>query len=98
GFNASWNNSSNPAPASFALNGTVCTGTVPSPTPPPNPTPTPGANTMAHPATRRSTSRTRTGNTLNIPTANNHPAQTTRIIPSHPQQPEPKPPSPPSGG
>ncbi|GAA2398613.1 rhamnogalacturonan lyase [Catellatospora methionotrophica] len=31
GFNASWNNSSNPAPASFALNGTTCTG-APAPT------------------------------------------------------------------
>jgi endo-1,4-beta-xylanase len=28
GFNASWNNSSNPAPTSFALNGTTCTGGV----------------------------------------------------------------------
>src|SRR5690349_21213256 len=28
GFNGSWNNSSNPVPASFALNGTTCTGGV----------------------------------------------------------------------
>jgi len=28
GFNGSWNNSSNPAPASFALNGVTCTGGV----------------------------------------------------------------------
>ncbi|MCP2326930.1 hypothetical protein HDA40_005437 [Hamadaea flava] len=34
GFNGSWNNSSNPVPASFTLNGTACTGTVTSsPTP-----------------------------------------------------------------
>jgi hypothetical protein len=28
GFNGSWNNSSNPAPTSFTLNGTACTGSV----------------------------------------------------------------------
>src|SRR5215470_10065395 len=28
GFNGSWNNSSNPAPTSFALNGVTCTGAV----------------------------------------------------------------------
>jgi non-reducing end alpha-L-arabinofuranosidase len=28
GFNGSWNNSSNPVPTSFALNGTTCTGSV----------------------------------------------------------------------
>ncbi|MEV4365233.1 cellulose-binding domain-containing protein [Nonomuraea sp. NPDC049625] len=36
GFNATWNNTANPVPATFALNGTTCTGTVtttPSPTP-----------------------------------------------------------------
>ncbi len=34
GFNGSWNNSTNPAPSSFSLNGVVCTGTVqPSPSP-----------------------------------------------------------------
>ncbi|WP_434739492.1 cellulose binding domain-containing protein [Micromonospora sp. SH-82] len=56
GFNGSWNNSTNPAPSTFTLNGTTCTGSVapttgpattpPTPTtPPPNPTtppPTPG--------------------------------------------------------
>ncbi|GHJ44346.1 hypothetical protein Cs7R123_16880 [Catellatospora sp. TT07R-123] len=33
GFNGSWNNSANPVPASFTLNGTVCTGSVTSPAP-----------------------------------------------------------------
>ncbi|MFD2354078.1 cellulose-binding domain-containing protein [Nonomuraea ferruginea] len=33
GFNASWNGSSNPAPASFALNGVTCTGDPGEPTP-----------------------------------------------------------------
>ena len=48
GFNGSWNNSSNPVPSSFALNGVTCTGGVtappttgaPSPTRSPSPTPT----------------------------------------------------------
>jgi hypothetical protein len=40
GFNSSWNNASNPAPADFALNGVTCAGS-PSPTPTPTPTPTP---------------------------------------------------------
>ena len=61
GFNGSWNNSSNAAPASFALNGTACTGTpqpspTPSPTttsPSPSPSPTstspsPGQHTMGY--------------------------------------------------
>ena len=42
GFNGSWNNSSNPAPTAFSLNGTACTGTAPPPPPnppPPNPPP-----------------------------------------------------------
>ncbi|MBO3101954.1 glycoside hydrolase family 6 protein [Cellulomonas fengjieae] len=38
GFNGSWSGS-NPVPGSFTLNGTVCTGTAPTPTTPP-PTPT----------------------------------------------------------
>lgn len=59
GFNGSWNNSSNPAPTSFSLNGTVCDGTTPPPTtspptttpppstpPPTTPPPTGGPNTM----------------------------------------------------
>ncbi|WP_326556858.1 rhamnogalacturonan lyase family protein [Micromonospora sp. NBC_01796] len=54
GFNGSWNNSSNPVPASFAVNGTTCTGgitptTGPPPTTPPTgtPTPTPTGTTPA---------------------------------------------------
>ncbi|MFE0593544.1 cellulose binding domain-containing protein [Micromonospora echinospora] len=39
GFNASWNGAANPAPASFALNGTTCTGAAP--TTPPGTTPPP---------------------------------------------------------
>jgi len=46
GFNGTWNNSSNPSPASFTLNGTVCTGPVTNPPPtttaPPPPPPPPG--------------------------------------------------------
>ncbi|MGW2622379.1 pectate lyase family protein [Micromonospora taraxaci] len=52
GFNASWNNSSNPAPTSFTLNNVACTGsttpttpptsTPPPTTPPPSSTPPPG--------------------------------------------------------
>lgn len=50
GFNGSWNDTSNPAPASFALNGVTCTGdttptsaapTTPPPTTPPPTTPPP---------------------------------------------------------
>ncbi|MEV0329511.1 cellulose binding domain-containing protein [Micromonospora echinospora] len=39
GFNASWNGTTNPAPGSFALNGTTCTGATP--TTPPGTTPPP---------------------------------------------------------
>ncbi|WP_433317020.1 cellulose binding domain-containing protein [Micromonospora sp. CA-269861] len=45
GFNASWNNSSNPNPSSFTLNNVACTGsttpTTPPPTTPPPTTPPP---------------------------------------------------------
>jgi beta-xylosidase len=44
GFNGSWNNSSNPVPTAFALNGVPCTGGVATPTPTPtkgSPSPTP---------------------------------------------------------
>lgn len=45
GFNGSWNNSANPAPATFTMNGTICTGGVSEPTPTtPGPT-TPGPTT-----------------------------------------------------
>ncbi|GIG23431.1 rhamnogalacturonan lyase [Cellulomonas chitinilytica] len=41
GFNGTWNGSSNPVPTSFALNGTTCTGTVPTTNPTTTPTTTP---------------------------------------------------------
>ncbi|WFE49670.1 cellulose binding domain-containing protein [Micromonospora sp. WMMD1155] len=40
GFNASWNNSSNPAPTSFTLNNVACTGGTTPTTPPSTPPPT----------------------------------------------------------
>jgi rhamnogalacturonan endolyase len=49
GFNATWNDSANPVPSAFALNGTTCTGSVAptptttSPTTPPPTTPPPTA-------------------------------------------------------
>ncbi|MGY4911377.1 pectate lyase family protein [Micromonospora aurantiaca (nom. illeg.)] len=53
GFNGTWNNSSNPVPSSFALNGTTCTGGTapttpagtPTVTPPSTPPPTSGPTT-----------------------------------------------------
>ncbi|MEV0268067.1 non-reducing end alpha-L-arabinofuranosidase family hydrolase [Hamadaea sp. NPDC050747] len=56
GFNGSWNNSSNPVPASFALNGVTCTGgTNPSPssasgTPTSTPTSTPSSTPSSSPS------------------------------------------------
>ncbi|WP_247676497.1 cellulose binding domain-containing protein [Micromonospora sp. M51] len=57
GFNASWNNSSNPAPSSFTVNNVACTGsttpttpppsTPPPSTPPPSSTPPPGQQPSA---------------------------------------------------
>nr|WP_225849414.1 family 43 glycosylhydrolase [Streptomyces sp. HPF1205] len=41
GFNGTWNNSSNPVPTDFALNGTTCTGGVSTGTPTDTPTGTP---------------------------------------------------------
>jgi pectate lyase len=53
GFNGAWNNSTNPVPASFALNGTACTGTVQPTTPGTTPT-TPGTSpTTPPPATNQ---------------------------------------------
>ncbi|MBF9133769.1 family 43 glycosylhydrolase [Plantactinospora sp. S1510] len=65
GFNGSTSGSNNPVPASFALNGTTCSGTVPStsptttptstppptstPTPTPTPTPTSGPSSFSNP-------------------------------------------------
>src|SRR6185312_15233060 len=40
GFNGSWNNSSNPVPTSFSMNGVACTGSVGSTSASPSPTPT----------------------------------------------------------
>ncbi|GES24879.1 lectin [Acrocarpospora pleiomorpha] len=48
GFNGTWNNSSNPVPASFTLNGVTCTGSVtasPSPSPSPSPSASPSPST-----------------------------------------------------
>ncbi len=46
GFNGSWNNVSNPAPAGFALNGVTCTGSPT--TPPTTTTTTPGGTHTVH--------------------------------------------------
>ncbi|MET8147160.1 cellulose-binding domain-containing protein [Actinoplanes sp. NPDC049668] len=51
GFNGSWNNGGNPVPASFTLNGVVCTGaTTPGPTATPTtpPTSSPPTSTPPH--------------------------------------------------
>ncbi|MDI1466425.1 cellulose binding domain-containing protein, partial [Catellatospora sp. KI3] len=60
GFNGGWNNTANPVPTSFTLNGTACTGSVSSPAPSatrstaPSPsrsaTPSPSANPGQVPA------------------------------------------------
>ncbi|WP_416903237.1 cellulose binding domain-containing protein [Micromonospora echinospora] len=66
GFNASWHGTANPAPASFALNGTTCTGatptTPPGTTPPPTTPPptTPPPTTPPPPRRRPGPSRWRT--------------------------------------
>ncbi|GAA4697658.1 cellulose binding domain-containing protein [Phytohabitans rumicis] len=49
GFNGSWNNSTNPPPASFAMNGTVCTGSPTTPTAGPTTGTTPTASPTASP-------------------------------------------------
>jgi beta-xylosidase len=55
GFNGAWNNSSNPVPASFSLNGSECTGTVdgtpPTSTPPTSVSPTSVSPTTVSPTT-----------------------------------------------
>ncbi|MFC0528670.1 cellulose-binding domain-containing protein, partial [Phytohabitans kaempferiae] len=62
GFNGSWNNSANPAPTSFALNGVACTGSttpttaptttsVPTTAPPTTPPPTTPPTTTGPPRT-----------------------------------------------
>lgn len=64
GFNASWNNSSNPTPASFALNGVNCTGGVatgtPAPTKTATPTPTPTRTATPTPSPTRTATPTPT--------------------------------------
>ena len=74
GFNGSWNNSSNPVPTSFALNGTACTGSTTTPTsaapvtsapPVTSAAPTSAAPTTAGPTSAAPTSA---GPTVNPPT------------------------------
>ena len=65
GFNGSWNNSSNPAPTSFALNGVTCTGGVATGSPSPtrttaSPTPSPTRSATPTPSPTRSASPTPT--------------------------------------
>jgi pectate lyase len=50
GFNGTWNNSSNPAPSSFALNGVTCTGGTTTPPPTTSPPPTSPPPTSPPPA------------------------------------------------
>jgi rhamnogalacturonan endolyase len=62
GFNASWNNSSNPVPTAFTLNGTACTGGTTTTTQPP-PTTTTTTSTPP-PSTSTTTSSPPPGGTL----------------------------------
>jgi hypothetical protein len=48
GFNGSWDNASNPAPASFSLNGVACTGATGQPSPSPTPPPGGAAHSMGY--------------------------------------------------
>ncbi|MBB2747345.1 UNVERIFIED_ORG: hypothetical protein FHR35_007224 [Microbispora rosea subsp. rosea] len=51
GFNGTWNNTTNPAPAAFTLNGVTCTGSVTtSPTPSPTASPTPSPTRSPSPS------------------------------------------------
>lgn len=62
GFNGSWNNATNPAPASFTLNGTVCTGGItPTTAPPTSAPPTSAPPTTPPPTTPPPTSPPPTG-------------------------------------
>ncbi|MEE6260769.1 pectate lyase [Plantactinospora sonchi] len=64
GLNGTWNNSSNPAPGSFAVNGVTCTGGVAPTTPGTNPTtapPTTRPPTTPPPTTRPPTTPPPTG-------------------------------------
>ena len=59
GFNGSWNNSSNPVPASFTLNGVACTGTT-TPGPTSSPTSSPTASPTVTPTSNPQTPPQRT--------------------------------------
>jgi hypothetical protein len=73
GFNGSWNNSTNPAPSSFTVNGTTCTGSVTTGTPTPTrttATPTPTRTTATPTPTRTTATPTPTRTTASpTPTA-----------------------------
>ncbi|WP_034272093.1 arabinofuranosidase catalytic domain-containing protein [Actinospica robiniae] len=57
GFNGAWNNSSNPAPTAFSMNGVACTGTVGTSTGSTSPSPSPSP-TSASPSASPSSSPT----------------------------------------
>jgi hypothetical protein len=65
GFNGSWNNSANPIPATFTLNGTACTGTVGSTTP--TPTTSSSSSPPASPSESPSASPTGSSGTCSLP-------------------------------
>ncbi|WP_066587555.1 rhamnogalacturonan lyase family protein [Cellulomonas timonensis] len=60
GFNGAWNGSTNPAPTTFTLNGTVCTGSAATPTTTPSPTASPTTSPTASPTASPSASPTPT--------------------------------------
>src|SRR5581483_2759431 len=74
GFNGTWNGS-NPVPAAFTLNGTVCTGSVASgsPTPTPSatatPSPTPTTSASSSPSSSPSPSASSTGGNCSLPSS-----------------------------
>ncbi len=71
GFNGSWNNSANPAPTSFTLNGTACTGGVSGSSAAPTTRPattTRAATTTRPPVTTQSPTTTRPPTTSRPPT------------------------------
>ncbi len=64
GFNATWDNNSNPAPAAFTLNGVACTGSVttsPTPSPTPSPSSSPSRTPTPSPTPTSSPSPSPTG-------------------------------------
>jgi arabinan endo-1,5-alpha-L-arabinosidase len=50
GFNASWNDTTNPTPAAYALNGTTCTGATPAPSVSPSRSAVPSPSASAGPS------------------------------------------------